>query len=367
MSRVALGSASRPSNGRREKRALAPSCLAATRTGDKVDIPGSNAVPIDMRVYRRVLEERCVDPAVVAAALDVSAEEAAAALGRLFALRLVFGVPSSPGAGYAVAPEVAMAELAAPIEARIRQEQEEMARGRETLSQFLPHFHAQGSAHGSGIEVIHSLAEVRTALNRAAERCRTEVLTSQPGGGSRVPEALQEALARDEALLGRGATMRTLYHHTARFNGPSQAYVEAATRLGAQYRTCHELFGRVIIFDRELAFVPASDGSWGAVAIRQEWLVAYLCEIFEQAWTRARPFAVAAAEGLEEVAQDIDGTIIELLAAGLKDETIARRLGMSLRTARRHIADIMQRLDAESRFQAGVAAVKAGLLNDADV
>ena len=111
--------------------------------------------------------------------------------------------------------------------------------------------------------------------------------------------------------------MRTLYHHTARFNGPSQVYVEKASRLGGQYRTCHELFGRIIVFDRELAFIPASDGSWGALAIRQEWLVAYLCEIFEQAWTHARPFAVAAEEGLEQVAQEIDTTIIELLAVGL--------------------------------------------------
>jgi DNA-binding CsgD family transcriptional regulator len=175
---------------------------------------------------------------------------------------------------------------------------------------------------------------------------------------------MQEALGRDEQLLSRGVSMRTLYHHTARFNTPSQAYVEAASRLGGQYRTCHELFGRLIVFDRELAFVPASDFSWGAVAIRQEWLVAYLCEIFEQAWAHGRPFTAATDEGLERVAQELDRTIVELLAAGLKDETIARRLGLSLRTARRHIADIMQQLSAESRFQGGVAAARSGLVPD---
>ncbi|MEU9130595.1 helix-turn-helix transcriptional regulator, partial [Kitasatospora sp. NPDC048540] len=54
-------------------------------------------------------------------------------------------------------------------------------------------------------------------------------------------------------------------------------------------------------------------------------------------------------------------TIMELLAAGLKDESIARRLGMSLRTTRRHIADIMEELDAASRFQAGYRfAVQGG-------
>lgn len=318
--------------------------------------------PLDTQVYQWVLTHRRMDPELIAAALGIPMRSASASVDRLSALHLVSSLPSEAGAGYAVAPEVAMTELAAPGEARIRREEEQIAHHRALLSQFLPHYHGRQHASDDRIEVIPSLTEVRSALNHAAESCRSEVLASQPGGGSRVPEALQEALARDQALLNRGVTMRTLYHHTARFNGPSQAYVEAASRLGGQYRTSHELFGRIIVFDRALAFIPASDNSWGAVAIRHEWVVAYLCEIFEQTWTRARPFAVAAAEGLEQVAQDIDRTIIELLAAGLKDETIARRLGMSLRTARRHIADIMQRLGAESRFQAGVAAARTDLL-----
>ncbi|MEK8173708.1 helix-turn-helix transcriptional regulator [Streptomyces sp. M19] len=70
----------------------------------------------------------------------------------------------------------------------------------------------------------------------------------------------------------------------------------------------------------------------------------YLCEVFEQCWTHAEPFSDAVTDGLEAVAKDIDRTIVRLLAAGMKDETIARRLGMSLRTARKHIADIMETL-----------------------
>ncbi|MGI5530482.1 response regulator transcription factor [Streptomyces syringium] len=66
------------------------------------------------------------------------------------------------------------------------------------------------------------------------------------------------------------------------------------------------------------------------------------------------------------MAKELDHTIVRLLAAGLKDEAIARRLGMSLRTARRHIADIMETLGAESRFQAGMLAARAGMTDDAD-
>ena len=188
-------------------------------------------------------------------------------------------------------------------------------------------------------------------------------MTVQPGG-TRPPEVLRDALSRDSELLRRGVRLRTLYHHTARFNGPSQAYVATASALGAQYRTAHQLCGRMIIFDRELAFLPDRSGTWGAVVVREPSIVHFLCELFEQIWSEAQPFSDAAADGLEAVAKDLDRTILWLLANGLKDETIGRRLGMSLRTTRKHIADIMQTLGAESRFQAGVLAAARGLFTN---
>lgn len=316
----------------------------------------------DLAVYSWVLEHRLVTPEAVASGTGLTEEEAELSVKRLCQARLLHTNPQDAAVGFAVAPETAAAQLAAPLEARIREQQEEVAAIRQEIDRFVPSYYGHRS-HAGGLEIIESLEEVRAALNQASTRCREEMLTSQPGGGSRVPEAMAEALTRDRAMLERGVRIRTLYHHTARFNGPSQGYVAAASALGAQYRTAHELFGRLIVFDRELAFIPAQDGSWGAVVIREPSTVAYLCDIFEQTWDHATPFAEAASQGLERVAREIDETILRLLAAGLKDEAIARRLGMSLRTARRHIADIMEELGATSRFQAGVTAVARGLLD----
>lgn len=203
---------------------------------------------------------------------------------------------------------------------------------------------------------------MRAALNRAAEQCREDMVTVQPGG-TRSPEVLQDASLRDSRMLARGVRLRTLYHHTARFNSPSQAYVATMSALGGEYRTAHQLVGRVIVFDRELAFMTSRDDGPGAVVVRDPSVVHFLYELFEQMWSQAQPFSDAAADGLEAVAKDLDRTILWLLAAGLKDEAIARRLGMSLRTTRKHIADIMQVLGAQSRFQAGVAVAARGLLN----
>lgn len=47
-----------------------------------------------------------------------------------------------------------------------------------------------------------------------------------------------------------------------------------------------------------------------------------------------------------------------LLAEGLTDDGISRRTGLSVRTSRRTIAHLMDRLGARSRFQAGVEAAR---------
>jgi DNA-binding CsgD family transcriptional regulator/sugar-specific transcriptional regulator TrmB len=323
----------------------------------------SDLKDVDLDVYSWVLQHRTIGVDAVAAGIGRPPEEVGPSVERLLDAQLLHRGPDDESVAFAVAPDTAASRLAAPLEEEIRERQREISGIREDLCRFVPRY-LQRRSMGEALEVLENVEDVRGALNHASDLCRREVLTSQPGGGARVPEAMQEALRRDEVMLRRGISMRSLYHHTARFNGPSQAYVAAASALGAEYRTAHELFGRLIAFDRELAFIPVPDGSWGAVVIREPATVAYLCDIFDQTWDRATPFSNAVGQELEEVARELHETIVRLLAAGLKDEAIARRLGMSLRTARRHIADIMGELGAGSRFQAGVAAAVRGLIDD---
>ncbi|MFE1555089.1 LuxR C-terminal-related transcriptional regulator [Streptomyces sp. NPDC058734] len=318
----------------------------------------------DRAVYQWLAEHRRLDAAAAAEELGLGVEETAAALERLLAARLVHADPEEPGAGYAVAPEVAAAQLAAPVEDEIRTRQYELFRMRRQLQQFTSAYQRGTLAAGGALEVVSGMQTVRTLMTRAAAACRSEVFTCQPAGGFRTPETLRDTLERDRPLLERGIRLRVLHPHTSRFHAPTQAYVAAASALGAEHRTAHDLFGRLVVYDRETAFLPLSDGSWGAVVVREPHTVTYLCELFEHSWEQATVFADAAGQGLEQVAREIDRTILRLLGAGLKDEAIARRLGMSLRTARRHIADIMDRLGADSRFQAGAAAAQAGLLTE---
>ncbi|MEU6347341.1 LuxR C-terminal-related transcriptional regulator [Streptomyces sp. NPDC046977] len=314
----------------------------------------------NLTVYAWIRKNRRIDLGVMRQELGLADEKIRESLDRLCAAGLVVRAGDDSGTGFAVDPAVAMAGFTGPIMARVREEERRIQEIREEFELFTPLYADEGNS-ARGLDVLGSLGEVRAALNREAARCRQEMITCQPGGSARKPEAMSEAMERDAELLERGVSIRTLYHHTARFNGPSQAYVAAASALGARYRTLHELFGRLIVFDREVAFIPVQDQSWGAVVLREPSTVAYLCDVFEEAWERGTPFVDAAVQGFEQVSRDIHETIVRLMAEGHKDETIARRLGMSLRTARRHIADIMEQLKATSRFQAGVAAATHGL------
>ncbi|SEN18842.1 helix-turn-helix domain-containing protein [Actinacidiphila rubida] len=295
--------------------------------------------------------------------LDVEPDRLAASLAALGERGLLRVLPGEPPRMQVVDPDLAAEAVIMPFEETIRRQQAVLRVLRDHVAGLRQHYVEGLRARTPGAELIPRLDQVRVALNRASAQCRSEIMTSQPGG-NRDPEALAEALVRDTATLARGVRMRTLYHHTARFNAPSQAYVAQASALGAEYRTAHELFGRLIVFDREMAFLPDTSGDWGAVVVREPNVVHFLCELFEQVWTLAQPFSNAAADGLEMISREIDGKIVKMLAAGLKDETIARRLGISLRTARRHIADIMQSLGAGSRFQAGVLMASRGLLTE---
>ncbi|MFF4644469.1 LuxR C-terminal-related transcriptional regulator [Streptomyces sp. NPDC001389] len=337
---------------------------------------GGTAAATERKVYDHVRVHGSLDPAVVARDLGIGTCETGAALDRLTRRHLVQADAADPLRGHVLPLQTALGLLDADFEARMAAEATAHQQRLAALCADIEHLTGsdRSGTAASGepaVTVLPDLAAVNALLEREAARCRHEVIACQPGTVARNPANLEPALIRDRALLERGVRMRTLQQHAVRFHGPTLAYVAAAGALGGEYRTAHELFGRLIVFDDTTAFLPTGPGAGtsGAVVVREPHLIAYLRDIFEQAWTHATEFVDPTAlgpEALEEAARDIDTTLLKLLAAGLKDETIARRLGMSLRTVRRRVADILERLDAQSRFQAGVVASRTGLLDHPD-
>ena len=83
--------------------------------------------------------------------------------------------------------------------------------------------------------------------------------------------------------------------------------------------------------------------------------------LFDELWGVGLPFVEGGGDGTEKaVSEDRMREVVTLLARGLKDDAIARRLGVSVRTVRRLISATIDDLQADSRFQAGVVAVQRG-------
>ncbi|MEU6401527.1 helix-turn-helix transcriptional regulator [Streptomyces sp. NPDC046985] len=203
---------------------------------------------------------------------------------------------------------------------------------------------------GDGPLRIPDTGTVNELIEKATAACVREVLTCQPGG-SRPSHLLAEAADRDLAMLDRGVRMKILYQHAARRDRPTRAYVEKSREKGAEVRTLSDLPPRFISFDRTIAFLAQSDGTDGATVVTQPLVVRFLCGVFDTAWTHATPFPAGGSNGV--LTEDIQRSIVRMLADGMRDDMIARRLAISLRTCRKHISEIMQRFDSETRFQAG--------------
>ena len=89
-------------------------------------------------------------------------------------------------------------------------------------------------------------------------------------------------------------------------------------------------------------------------------LLRTLRAFFDWLWETAVPAADYHRLG-ERARDDLTQQILVMLNAGHKDDAAARQLGLSVRTYRRHVAEIMRDLGAASRFQAGARAAKLGL------
>ncbi|UED85095.1 DNA-binding response regulator [Streptomyces profundus] len=84
--------------------------------------------------------------------------------------------------------------------------------------------------------------------------------------------------------------------------------------------------------------------------------------LFASAWTRGHKLADHLRLG-PWLQSELKRQILQQLRFGYTDEVAAREINVSLRTYRRHVAEIMREVDASSRFQAGVRAAQLGLLS----
>jgi sugar-specific transcriptional regulator TrmB len=258
------------------------------------------------------------------------------------------------GRYYPMDPAAIQSQIVVPLGQKGADLLTESARWADAFNDLGQTYRASSRASTSAITEVHGIENINNFIHAAVTDSRTELLTAQPHGRRPAPY-LAVAEDRDIKALERGVKMRTLYQHSARHSPATREYVADVVRRGAQVRTLDEFFRRLIVVDRQIAIIPASDNHQVAVAIHDRSLIAYLVDIFERSWERAQPFNLSGNQAERHIADDVRAMTIRLLVEGHSDPASAKRLGVSTRTYAGYIAALKEEYGVETRFQLGYA------------
>ncbi|ATZ23563.1 LuxR C-terminal-related transcriptional regulator [Streptomyces lavendulae] len=310
-------------------------------------------------VYQAMLDHPGYSLDEIAVHCALTPVQAHGHLDELSRLTLVQASAERPGQMRAVSPEIGLADLLAGQEAELAARQAQLAASRAAVSRMVAERAEHGTNHGErlqGMDAIHS------RLERMGRSATTEVLSSQPG--SQRPEDLLASRPADTEALGRGIKMRTLYQDATRNQPHITAYAQWLLGHGSGVRTAPTIPQRMVVVDRAQALVPIdpADTRKGALHVTEPGILAALLDFFEHSWNTAVPLGATQPEDPQTSLTATERRILLLLGAGLTDDAVGQRLGISSRTIGRHMSSIMERLGAGSRFEAGIKAAQKGWL-----
>jgi DNA-binding CsgD family transcriptional regulator len=319
---------------------------------------------LDAALYRAVLSSPGSDLEELADAVASTSDQLDKSLARLGEMGLLR--QSEQDTFTAISPMLAEATVLGAEDLELGARRAAVEQRRDAIRRLVPDWNAVLSTGTSEavVDVISDQNAIANVLMHYADRCEHELLSVAPG---RLPSTRIDGRTRVANVYSarRGIKTRALYQHTAMRDRATRAYLNELAGNGARIRFAPSLPGRSLVVDRSVALLPIpteNPGRHGLAIVREPNVIAWVVATFEQLWAEAAPLE----EVINKQTQDdteIDQTraaILRLMAEGEKDEAISRRLSISVRTCRRHIADYMAQVGATSRFQAGVIAARAG-------
>jgi DNA-binding NarL/FixJ family response regulator len=274
---------------------------------------------------------------------------------------LVSRLPGAPRRFAAASPEYALEML-------ILAREEELRRVRLLADQLTQRF-KNSRREDDPAELVEVVSGADAVLHRWIQMlhsARLEICGVDKPPGSETSHTLERDLA------AHGVAFRCIYDRSA-FDHPERARLLLDSLAGGEHaRVMSGVPIKLFIVDGQhalMALERGSDAIHSAVVIHPSSLLDALTQLFEGLWQRAVPISQPAsarngsrAAGEEDAPSEHDAVLLTLLATGLTDEAIARQLDVSQRTVQRYIRGLMDRLGADTRFQAGLQAARHGWL-----
>ena len=225
---------------------------------------------------------------------------------------------------------------------------------------------ARLSADENGIVSVVGREAMQAASADLCDRAVHEVcILDQPPYATDVSPHEDAAEMEQESpefrALRRGVRMRTVYHPG--FDQRRLAVMNEFAAAGEEARI-GQVPLKMILIDGTYAMIPtmssyAEDGPVRASVLNNQALVEALKWLFERAWEAALPALGGAADHGDH---DRTEHLIQLLMSGSTDSAIAGQLGVSERSVRRWVSELMDQHRVQTRLQLGAALVRAGTL-----
>lgn len=310
----------------------------------------------DERLYHQVRAMSGTPVAGVAVALGVGVGELGATLAEL----VERGMARIDGGRLVVlsVPQVVSAEI--QREAAVA---DETRRRLDHLARAVPLLAAAGSRPAPG--EVEDLGKIDGEVSAGGNALHLlTALIEQSTGDLLFLRPDTWAMPRESAIskvVGRavasGRRSRAVYPMRAWREVPEA--LQARVREGEEVRVVDDLPTRLFVIGGTHAILPEPLGfaDEPRLLVRQGALVGALTLLFELYWERSVSLPELSDPRIEHRT-----FLLRQLAAGAKDEQIARILGLSLRTVRRRVAELMIELGVDTRFQAGAEAVRRGWL-----
>lgn len=246
---------------------------------------------------------------------------------------------------------------------QIQHEEKTAARLRQELTELRDRAPRPASAHDL-VEILADADAVRrasTELMWLAERevlvINTEHFRSGPGPARSNPPQVDEGTA----------VLRNIYTKAYLQEPNLKTYVDLSVASGNVVRIAATAPMKLVIVDDHRALVPLEPtGLTASLLVKAPHLVTALRELFESVWRRSTDYPAARAGArvdAEARLHDEQRRILNMLVAGLKDDVIARDLGVSLRTVRRHVARLQDHFRVDNRMALAVEANRAGWID----
>jgi DNA-binding NarL/FixJ family response regulator len=267
--------------------------------------------------------------------------------------------------GSAVNPEVGLANALERHKEELNFWIQEFLKDRSLADSLANRSDLRQADDDSKIDLIEGTGSVRETLDRLLRRAQSQVLclvADERQGLDTLPEdrTFRQVADKDQVRV-RAIVLSDVHRH-----GPGTDWARRIAENGAEVRLSAYSRMQLLLVDRTVAVLPvtAVSGRPRAMLVTSPEIVAALDSLAEQVWDGSAPLA-GRSRRAEQDFSSREEELLRLLGRGMTDEAVARKMGISLRTVRRLMSDVMRRINATSRFEAGLRLAGLGL-DDSD-